>query len=217
MWGGGVFASGELAAFINIKYKGLDMVDQNDKTYANLISLLDQIISYDLIELAERSALGSINFSSAKDMLTRIIELYKNFRALPIEVLPIGIIKEINAKVQEVANTFSQIASFSIEGVPNPSQIRDQLINRLSGDYDGSFRIIAQWSPYLSFRSADVQEKIRTANELVASSKAEVENQLSKRDANDWTKNGLENQTAICSLLSFVSLSMNNICFLSEM
>jgi len=144
-----------------------------------LVAQLEEIVAYDPASLAEGKDLGAINFKNGESLFAQSIEIAKEFRALPLDLLPIATLKQLQSPVQQLAAGLKQVNDFTLVGQQNPEATRDSLLNQAQSYHDQAFTALTPHLAYLSLKSAQVQETMRRSAELLEDTQKEVSDALS--------------------------------------
>jgi hypothetical protein len=128
---------------------------------------LGTVTGFSADELAQGKDLGSMNFQRGKELFNQTIALAAELKALPIDLLPIGTIREFQGPFDQLASLLNQIAGFTLSGQQNPESVRNALIQQLQQHYDQAFVVVTPHLSYLSLKSAQVQETMRRSAELL--------------------------------------------------
>lgn len=143
-----------------------------------LISLLDQITVYQPEQLAVGKDLGSINFRSSQSLFEQSIEMAKEFRALPLDLLPNQTLSQLQNPVRDLAGSLKKVADFTLVGQQNPEGQRNTILQEVQRNYDNAFLALTPHLAYLSLKSAQVQETMRRSKELLAETEKKVADDL---------------------------------------
>lgn len=155
------------------------MVEPKEPIVQEILKITAQILEYNIEQLAERRELGEVNFQDGKNLFKKILELYEDLKPLPLELLPMDVLQQINSHTQQVFSNLRDISTFSLKGLQNPTQIRDEFLRRADTYYNSAFKIIAPWLGYLNLKSADAQETARRSKELLETARNQIEQELS--------------------------------------
>jgi hypothetical protein len=137
---------------------------------------LNEIAAYDPSGLAEGKELGAINFQKGKPLFEQAIDLAKEFRALPLDLLPIATLQQLQSPIMQVAQVLKGISAFTLVGKSNPEQQRNDLLQNAQRQYDDLFTAVTPHLAYLSLKSAQVQETMRRSAELLTETEQKVRN-----------------------------------------
>ena len=96
----------------------MDQAKQN--AIDSLKAPLEVIAQYEPSVLAEGKDLGAINFRAGQELFQKAIDLAKEFRSLPLDLLPIQTLQQLKAPVDQMAMGLKNIAAFTLVGQPNP-------------------------------------------------------------------------------------------------
>lgn len=135
---------------------------------------LDQIAAYDPTALAAGKDLGAINFQNGEGLFAQTIELAKEFRSLPLDILPIATLQQLQSPVQQVAAGLKEVAAFTLVGQANPESRRNTLLQQAQTYHDQAFTAMTPHLAYLSLKSAQVQETMRRSAELLSETRQKV-------------------------------------------
>lgn len=128
---------------------------------------LDEVAGYDAVALAQREDLGAINFEEGKEVFQQAIDLANEARSLPLELLPQQTLQQLRGPTQKIRNTLKQISEFTLVGQDNPEDQRNQLQNKARTHHDAFLVALMPQLPYLTLKSAQVQEVITQSRELL--------------------------------------------------
>lgn len=154
------------------------MDQAKEQAVTALRAQLDAIAGYSPDVLAEGKDLGAINFRTGKPLFDQAISLAAEFRALPIDLLPIATIQQLQSPVQQLATGLKQVADFTLVGQQNPEGQRNSLLSQAQSHYDQAFTAITPHLAYLSLKSAQVQETMRRSAELLVDTQSKVNDAL---------------------------------------
>jgi len=154
-------------------------MDPNKKGVVDaLTSLLDQIIVYQPEQLAVGKDLGSMNFRTGQLLFEQLIEMTKEFRALPLDLLPSQTLSQLQNPVRDLGTCLKKVADFTLAGQQNPEAQRNSLLQEVQRNYDTAFLAITPHIGYLSLKSAQVQETMRRSKELLFETEQKVSKDL---------------------------------------
>ncbi len=139
---------------------------------------LHQIAVWDVDELAERKDLGAISFESGKALFQQSIDLAKEAAPLPWELLPVVTVNEVQQSTDAIAAGFNQISEFTLVGQANPEQQRDNLLTQAQTQYDQFLTAMKPNLPYLTLKSAQIQDLIVESADLLNTTKQTVSKTL---------------------------------------
>jgi hypothetical protein len=135
---------------------------------------LDVIAQYEPSVLAEGKDLGAINFRAGQELFQKAVELAKEFRSLPLDLLPIQTLQQLKPPADQMAKGLKEIAAFTLVGQPNPEAQRNALLSNMQSWYDQAFLALTPHLAYLSLKSAQVQETMRRSAELLEDTQKKV-------------------------------------------
>lgn len=154
-------------------------MDPNKQEALNaLTSLLDQITLYQADQLAVGKDLGSMNFRSSQIIFEQLLEMIKEFRALPLDLLPNQTLSQLQNPVRNLATSLKKVADFTLVGQQNPESQRNTLSQEVISNYDNAFIALTPHLAYLSLKSAQVQETMRRSKELLSDTEQKVSEAL---------------------------------------
>lgn len=133
-----------------------------------LVAFLDQITVYQAEQIATGNDLGSMNFKSALPLFEQLIEMIKEFRSLPLDLLPIQTLNQLQSPVRDLVSCLKRVSEFTLVGQQNAEGQRNSLLQELQSYYDNAFIALTPHLAYLSLKSAQVQETMRRSKELLA-------------------------------------------------
>jgi hypothetical protein len=139
-----------------------------------LTTQLDEIVAYDSSSLAEGKDLGAINFKAGESLFAQSIEMASEFRSLPLDLLPVATLQQLQAPIQQMAAGLKQVAEFTLVGQQNPEGKRDSILNQAQTYHDQAFTALTPHLAYLSLKSAQVQETMRRSAELLENTQTKV-------------------------------------------
>jgi len=154
------------------------MDSEKEEVINSLKTLLDQIAAYEPAKLAEGKDLGAINFRRGEDLFAQSVELAKEFRSLPLDLLPVATLQQLVSPIQQLATGLNQVAIFTLVRQPNPEAQRDGLLQQAQTFHDQVFMAITPHLAYLSLKSAQVQETMRRSAELLQETEKKVSESL---------------------------------------
>ncbi|MCW3996671.1 MAG: hypothetical protein NWE98_11065 [Candidatus Bathyarchaeota archaeon] len=154
-------------------------MDPNKKSSVDsLTQVLDQITIYNAEDLATGKDLGAINFLSGKYLFEQAIQLAKEFRSLPLDLLPNQTLGQLRSPVQQLGNALKKVADFTLVGQQNPEGQRNSILQEVQRFYDEAFLALTPHLAYLSLKSAEVQETMRRSKELLIDTQKKVADDL---------------------------------------
>ena len=136
---------------------------------------LDGIADYEASVLSEGKDLGSINFRNGEELFRQIIDLANEARSLSLELLPQQIIQQLHGPTRNVANVLNEIAEFTLAGKDNPEKQRNALLQNAGTHYDQFLTAYMPHLPYLTLKSAQVQDIITKSKKLFEDVRAEAD------------------------------------------
>jgi hypothetical protein len=142
---------------------------------------INKLLEYKVDNLVSRTDWGSINFSTAKPDLERILSITGHLNILPLENLTDQAVSQINQALSQVIDVVARLDKFNLsEGTP--TQVRDKLVNEIHNQSDNFYTIATPWIPFLAYQKGDVAKNIsdltssvQRANSLVESAKRDIE------------------------------------------
>lgn len=132
-----------------------------------LKGMLNSIAQHEPGELARGKGLGDLNFQHVLPLLTQSIELAKEMLTLPLDILTNSMLEKLKSPIDSLSNHIIEIAKFSIIGLENPEITRNKLIDDTQKGFDNLFNVAMRFIPYLTLKSAQVQDNIASSNELI--------------------------------------------------
>jgi hypothetical protein len=154
-------------------------MDPNKKAAVEaLISLLDQIATLQAEQLAVGKELGSINFRSIQSLFEQCIEMAKELRSLPLELLPLQTLEQLKTPIRNLGASLKKVSDFTLVGQQNPEGQRNAMQDECQKNYDAAFLAVTPHLAYLSLKSAQVQETMRRSKELLTETEKRVADDL---------------------------------------
>lgn len=128
---------------------------------------------------------GRITFEAAKVDLETMFSLLGPLEDYPLHVLPPAQLNAMKAVLEPIDAVLHEIKTFSIE-TGNPSELRDDISNRLKGLLHQAHTPIAMELPFLAYQHGDVQKNLNQLSSSIESAKAMLDKGQS--DLNAKTK-----------------------------
>jgi len=154
------------------------MAETKQQKVNALTTQLDEIVAYDPTILAEGKDLGAINFKTGESLFAQSIKMAREFSTLPLDLLPIATLQQLQAPIQQMAAGLKQVADFTLVGQANPEATRDSILTQAQSYHDQAFTALTPHLAYLSLKSAQVQETMRRSAELLEDTQKEVSEAL---------------------------------------
>jgi len=102
----------------------------------------------------------------------------KEFRALPLDLLPSQVLSQLQDPVRNLGTSLKKVADFTLSGQQNPEGQRNTSLQEVQRNYDTAFLAMTPHLAYLSLKSAQVQETMRRSKELLAETEGKVSQDL---------------------------------------
>lgn len=136
----------------------------------NLKVHLTNIGAHDAEKLARGNALGAINFEAGRETFEATISLANETSALPLELLPAPYLQGLVEPAAQLANAIVTVNNFTLVGLQNPEQQRDQSLAQVNKYQDAFFMKLFSCLPFLELKQTDIQHIITRSAELLKSS-----------------------------------------------
>ncbi len=158
-------------------------MDEAKQNYLNqLRERLDSIAAYEPGVLAQGEDLGAINFEQCEPLIQQTIELANEARSLPLELLPLQTLQQLTGPTENIGNTLKQISEFTLVGQDNPENQRNGLQKNALAQYDAFLLAFMPHLPYLTLKSAQVQDVITQSRDLLEESQTKTRAILEELD-----------------------------------
>lgn len=134
-------------------------------------SLVGSCVDTPVDDMIASGSWGKITFELAKEDLETLFSILKPLTNYPLHVLPPAQLNAMKAAIEPLDAVLQEIKGFSIE-TGNPSQLRDDISNRLKSLLHQAHGPIATQLPFLAYQHGDVQENLKQLNSSIESAKA---------------------------------------------
>ena len=131
-----------------------------------IIELTDRITATPIDKLVSNSNWGSINFEAARESLNLLFGLCSHLKVLPLDIIPNPVADTFVASLTQAEKVIAQIKTFSIEN-PNPTAVRDQIINQIKQFSEHLLTTTQSWIPFLAYQKGDIQKNIDALSKAV--------------------------------------------------
>ncbi len=149
---------------------------ESDRPALNEAQLsLTRMQEFDVTKLPRTDELGTqMNFETAIEPATRLINLYKQLPERSLRFFPDDILGKIKARANGDYHILEEILSFN-SAQPDPSNVREQLLVKLESAYGQAFMSLYPWISYsvrvttdLTRLESDARGIIQTVNDEAA-------------------------------------------------
>ena len=143
------------------------MKPEDQALYEETVESLRRIQDFDADKLSRKESLGEhFHLEGAVEPAKRHIELYRQLPTSILEVFPNDIIKSLKDLSHNLYNLLEEAMSFVPDG-ENPTGKRNQIINRITKQYDETFKFLHPLISYSLHRSADFPSLERNARDTI--------------------------------------------------
>jgi hypothetical protein len=150
------------------------MADPKQESITWLRTEFEKIMKFDAGSLATGKDLGAMNFKAGEPLFRQMIDTVKELNSLPLDVLPMQTLQQLQSPVGQIAPIFTQISNFSLIGNQNPEATRNQLLAQAQQHHDALLLHAMPSIPYLTLKSTQGQEMVRRNTELLTETSNKV-------------------------------------------
>ncbi|MCC7465330.1 MAG: hypothetical protein IT261_03630 [Saprospiraceae bacterium] len=145
---------------------------------------LEKLSTFSVDSLQRKEELGrELNFSEGADLFEKVLNFLKLMEVEKLPLLPEKQLKALSEQINHLASLFDQIQKFSVTGLNNPKQQRDQLIISISKAFGDLFEAA---QPVVSFFNIETKEnKRKDSSNAVKKSLEEL-----KKEKEEMVKSG---------------------------
>ncbi len=140
-----------------------------------LKKLLEECLEYEIDNLVSRTDWGSINFEGAREDMERIFAINNHLNILPLTYLTDQAVQQIQQALTGAKDVIGELDNFNLSK-GTPTQVRDDLVNRLHTQSDNFYTIATPWIPFLAYQKGDVAGNIEALTKSVTEASSLVEN-----------------------------------------
>lgn len=156
---------------------------------------LEKLSSFSVDSLQRKEELGrELNFSEGADLFEKVLNFLKFIEAEKLPLLPEKQLKALSEQINHMVNQFEQIQKFSVIGLNNPKQQRDQLITTIARAFGDLFEAS---QPVVSF--FNIESKVNNRKDSSNAVKKSIEEL--KKEKEEMLKSGNSMLTQINELL----------------
>lgn len=124
-------------------------LEQENTVRDELKKGLEELFKIDHTSLARESELGTkFSFTEGLPFFNRIVDLYREFESIPLEGISFKSLNAVLTGVREALALFKSVVDFNPLTVPNPNDIRKQIIDRARDQYEAHYDRV---TPVLAF------------------------------------------------------------------
>jgi len=116
--------------------------DQYTQVLGEIRTALDEISSLDLdSDLIRSGPLGlELSFENSRHILQAMLNLVRLARGLSLELVPFGLLANVQARLSECRGIINEMKSFSSAKAANAAATRNQIQQRIEGTFDSLYQ-----------------------------------------------------------------------------
>jgi|GEM_PF-2610011 len=158
-------------------------------TLSTLNDYLDEISRHDADSLTQRTDFGPVGFSPIRPLLLNTIDLAKEFRTLPLEILPLSQLEASVGSARDLAGSLNRIVGLSLVSITQILRERptveihticDELMQEVSRNCESFCSHVYPLFGFLKVKSLDIQSSIERSNNLVGQIEVQFSEEMLK-------------------------------------